>query len=75
MTDQRPRARDRLELLPQGSWRGNDDSFQGQHGLGPRLDGRVAGDLQVADHLNPTGGRFGQAWPTSTARAAPSASR
>jgi hypothetical protein len=36
-------------------------SLQGQHGLSSCLDGRVAGDLQVADHLDPAGGRLGQA--------------
>ena len=35
-------------------------SLQGQHGLSSCLDGRVAGDLQVADHLDPAGGRLGQ---------------
>jgi hypothetical protein len=61
MTDQRHRARNRIKLFAQGSRHGDDDGLQGQHGLGSCLDGRVAGDLQVADHLDPAGGRFGQA--------------
>jgi hypothetical protein len=61
MTDQRHRARDRLKLFAQGSRHGDDDGLQGQHGLGSCLDSRVAGDLQVADHLDPTSGGLGQA--------------
>src|SRR5689334_16122947 len=60
MPDQRHLAGDRLELLAQSRRSADEDGFQRQHGLGPRLDRGVAGDLEVPDHLHLAGAGLGQ---------------
>jgi len=47
-------------LLAQGRRGADDDGLQRQHGLGPRLDRGVAGDLEMPDHLHLARAGLGQ---------------
>ena len=58
--DQRHLAGDAVKLLAQAGRRSDNDGFHRQHGLGAPLDGGVARDLEVADHLDSAGAGFRQ---------------
>ena len=65
-----------IEGFAQLSWGRNDQSFHLVNGLGASLDSRDLGALDHADHFRFALARLGEAsaTPTSTARAAISAS-
>ncbi len=51
-------ARLAVELLAQGERRADNDCFQRLHGLRSRFNRRVAGHLEMADHLDRAGVRL-----------------
>jgi len=59
MADQRDLAADLIEGVAQRGGRVDDQGFQRHHGLRPAFDRRVAGDLEMPDHLDRPGLRFG----------------
>lgn len=52
MSEQRHLAAQAFEVLAQCRGRADDDSLERLHGLAPRLDRRVAGHLEMTDHLD-----------------------